>query len=279
MHQVLTQEQVDFYFINGYLHVKDVYEPSVIDQIRDIFGKSLEDGKWEEAPYYNEGITTNIYSLFPELIPLVFNDKYIQILHDLFGKDCVTLPEPAIHRNRYYYWHKDSTFLDEQRETFHWNDDFQAIMSAMYFQENHPEYGGGITVIPKTQNKPDQFWKANKANIVQRAFLRLQKKLGISFFDRMENHKEKYFIPSEKGDLVILNLKIDHKGTTPSKVSPYEKFAIFNIVCSDEKYVDQINTCLRRRPSGYYRQYLVHEKEIPQALQEHLKEKELKISF
>ena len=279
MPQVLTQEQVDFYFTNGYLHIEKVYEPEVIDQIRDIFGKSLEDGTWEEAPYYNEGITTNIYSVFPELIPLVFNDKYIHVLHDLFGKDCVTLPEPAIHRNRYYFWHKDSTFLDEQRETFHLNDDFQVIMSAMYFQENHPEYGGGITVVPKTQNTPDLFWKANQANLLQRVILKIQKILGVSFFDRLEKHKDKYFIPTQKGDLVILNLKIDHKGTTPTKVSPYDKFAIFNIVCQTEKYVDRINTSLRRRPSGYYREYLVNDKELPDSLLEHLEEKELKVSF
>src|SRR6185436_19033864 len=134
--RVVTSEEKRSYFENGFLLVKNVYKTWEIQKIRSLIEASRENGVWSTAPYSNEGITTDIYRLIPELIPLVFNEDFVSVIKSLLGDNSVLIPEPAIHRNRFYYWHKDATFLDEQREKFHYESSFHAAMTAMYLQSN-----------------------------------------------------------------------------------------------------------------------------------------------
>ncbi|MEL6276658.1 MAG: hypothetical protein AAFU03_16285, partial [Bacteroidota bacterium] len=130
------------------------------------------------------------------------------------------LAEPAVHRSRYYYWHKDSTFLDEQGEDYHWQSDFQAAMTVLYLQENHPDYGGGITVVPRTHTEPDFYHRIPKMNLVQRGVLKAKKIAGVSHFDKLDKHPQLHQIASKKGDLLVLDMRVDHKGTPAKKPVP-----------------------------------------------------------
>lgn len=280
MPTILSQKQIDHYYDTGYLHVKGVYTEAQVDELRGILAKSIDNGTWESAPHYNEGVTTDIFRTMPELVDLIFTDRYIQVFKDLLGDKMVVLPEPAIHRNRFYYWHKDSTFIDEQGEDYHWNEDFQAVMAAMYLQDNDDEYGGGLTVVPKTQHVRDQYHKIPNMNIIERAFLKLQKLLKISFFDKLENHPQNMQIQSMKGDVVILDIRLDHKGTTPKKKRlNYDKFAYFNFITSDRKYVDKIINTMRSRPSKYFTEYLQHDTRLPDSVLQKSKELNFDIDF
>ncbi|MEL6394045.1 MAG: hypothetical protein AAFR97_14975, partial [Bacteroidota bacterium] len=111
MPKYLTQDQVDHYRQEGYLHVPSVYSTEDIDRSRALIEADIKNGGWASAPYHNEGVTTDIYERIPELADIVWNEAYLQVMEDLFGPDLVMLAEPAVHRSRYYYWHKDSTFL------------------------------------------------------------------------------------------------------------------------------------------------------------------------
>lgn len=278
--KILSQSQIDEYFSTGCLHIKNVYTVEAVDQIRSLLAKSLNDGTWSSAPHHNEGVTTDIFRTMPELVELIFTERYVQIFKDLLGPDMIILPEPAMHRNRFYYWHKDSTFLDEQAETFHWNKDFQAIMAAMYLQDNDDEYGGGLTVVPHTQHNRDPYHKIPKMNIAQSIYLKVQKMLGLSFFDTLEKDPKLTNIQSMKGDIVLIDIRLDHKGTTPKKRREnYDKFAYFNFVLDSDKYTADVIRCMRARPSGYFKEYLQHDKELPAILVEKSKELDFNIDF
>ncbi|MEL6925497.1 MAG: phytanoyl-CoA dioxygenase family protein [Bacteroidota bacterium] len=280
MPQFLTQEEVDQYYREGYLLAKAVYSVKTIDQIRDILAKALKNGTWQSAPYHNEGITTDIYRTMPELVDLIFNENYVQVFKDLYGPQMVILPEPAIHRNRFYYWHKDSTFIDEQGKDFHWNEDFNAIMSAMYLQDNDPIYGGGITVAPRTHHNRDYHHKVAHMNLAERIVLKAKKLAGISFYDQLEKHPDLTRIESKKGDLVVLDMRVDHKGSTPKAYrTDFDKFAIMNIIANNRKYTEAINQCLRARPSGYYTEYLSKDIQLPQKLVDRAKELDFETDF
>lgn len=280
MPKILTEDQIKSYFESGCLHVRNVYSRESIDKIRSILAEAIEDGTWHSAPHHNEGVTTDIFRTMPELVDLIFTEKYVQIFKDLLGDKMVILPEPAMHRNRFYYWHKDSTFLDEQGETFHWNQDFQAIMAAMYLQDNDDEYGGGLTVVPNTHQDKDPYHKIPKMNMMQRGILKLQKILGISFFDKLEKNPQLKNLQSMKGDVVLIDIRLDHKGTTPIKRrKDYDKFAYFNFVMDNDKYTADIIRCMRARPSGYFTEYLKHDKELPEALIKKSKELDFNIDF
>lgn len=270
MHTFLTDQQIDSYYKNGFLLLEQIYSLSTITQIRSAFEKDYKGGGWKTAPYYNEGISTNIYKRMPHLVPLIFNQKFMLALKDLFGANCHLLPEPAVHKNRYYYWHKDSTFLDEQRQGFHWRDDFEAAMTVLYLQDNDPISGGGLTVIPGSHKKEDQYWSIPTMNMLERAILKLQKITKTSFFDKLERDPTKYFIPSKVGDAIILDMRIDHKGSpikTKKKLNQ-NKYGIMNIACKGGASAKRISDCLKNRPSDYYHLYLKKEKHISQEIVE-----------
>ncbi|MEM6879596.1 MAG: phytanoyl-CoA dioxygenase family protein [Bacteroidota bacterium] len=268
MPKYLTQDQVDHYRQEGYLHVPSVYSTEDIDRSRALIEADIKNGGWASAPYHNEGVTTDIYERIPELADIVWNEAYLQVMEDLFGPDLVMLAEPAVHRSRYYYWHKDSTFLDEQGENFHWNDDFHAAMTVLYLQGNHPDYGGGISVVPRTHHDPDFYHRIPKMNLAERAWLKGQKIMKRSHFDRLDQHPELNAIASEAGDLLVLDMRIDHKGTPAKKPVPYTKYGIMNIACTGQKTAQRLRKALRNRPAKYYSQYLIKEPDITPKLEE-----------
>jgi hypothetical protein len=268
MKTLLTHAQLQSYHTHGFLHLKNAYNLATIEVLRKAFEEDYLNGGWQSAPYFNEGITTNIYKRMPQLVPLLFNEYFMQAIKELFGNDTYLLPEPAVHKNRYYYWHKDSTFLDEQKESFHWDENFNGAMTVVYLQENDPRFGGGLTVIPGSHKLPDRYWKIPEMNLLQRATLKLKKLAKVSFFDEMDQNPNKYFIPGKLGDLIILDMRIDHKGSPcfhPNEV-PYNKYGIMNIACAGKNTAKRISACLRKRPSKYYQEYLKNEKAIEKSI-------------
>lgn len=255
----LSQAQVDSYYREGYLHVPGVYSPADIDKARALIEADIANGGWAAAPHHNDGVTTDIYERIPALAKLVFNEAYLNAMEDIFGEQTVVLAEPAVHRSRYYYWHKDSTFLDEQGEDYHWQKDFQAAMTVLYLQENHPDFGGGITVVPQTHSEPDFYHRIPQMSMAERAILKAQKILKRSHFDKLDQHPKLHQIASKKGDLLVLDMRVDHKGTPAKKPVPYTKYGIMNIACSGHQTAERLSESLRRRPSGYYREYLSKE--------------------
>lgn len=264
----LTEAQKEQYLKKGYLHLPGVYSVEDIERSRSLIEAYIKAGGWESAPHSNEGVTTDIYERIPELADIVFNANYLSAMKQLFGDEAVVLAEPAIHKGRYYYWHKDSTFIDEQGEDYHWKDDFAAAMTVMYLQGNHPDFGGGITVVPGTHHDPDFYHTIPKMNLAERALLKGKKILKASHFDKLDQHPDLLPIPSAKGDLLVLDMRIDHKGTPAIKPVPYEKYGIMNIACQGMETANKLRATLRRRSSGYYSNYLKNQPETTPKLQE-----------
>ena len=256
MLQYLSKEQIESYNTDGFLHLHAIYTPDAVSRARELIEEDLLNGGWTSAPVYDKGHTTDIYERIPELAEIVFNDNFLKAMSDLFSPTPIILAEPVIHRSRYYYWHKDSTFLDEQGESFHWQPDFRASMTVMYLQANHPKYGGGITVVPRTQNQPDFYHTIAKMNLLQRAILKGKKVFKQSHFDKLDRHPDLHPIPTEVGDLLVLDMRLDHKGTPATAPAPHMKYGIMNIACSGQKTAKNLQQALRRRPSAYYQEYL-----------------------
>ncbi len=263
----LSPAQKSHYHQQGYLHLPGVYTPEAVDRARELIAADEESGTWMQAPYASEGVTTDIYERMPELADIIFNEEYLSAMHQLYDENVVILAEPAIHRGRYYDWHKDSTFLDELGEDFHWQPDFEAAMTVLYLQENHPDFGGGITVVPKTHRQADWYHKIAHMSLAERVVLKAQKMLKASHYDRMNRHPELTPIPSQKGDLLVLDMRLDHRGTPKKKPVPYQKYGIMNIACQGMQTAQRLRKALRNRPNGYYKEYLASQPESTPQLQ------------
>lgn len=261
MLHVLTSGQVEAYHRDGFVVVPGLVPPDDVARARALIEADLASGAWASAPYAGADVTTDVYERMPELAEIVLSRPYVRAMDDLFGPDAWILAEPAIHRGRYYGWHKDSTFLDEQGERFHWQDDFAAAMTVLYLQDNHPAYGGGLTVVPGTQHAPDVYHRVSAMGPAARAWLRVQKALRVSHGDRLDRHPALHPIPSSAGDLIVLDMRVDHRGTPARKAPPVPKYGIMNIACRGEATARRLSAALRRRPSGYYRDYLAQQPE------------------
>jgi len=264
MFTYLTEDQHTFFYEQGYLLIKNLYSKDNIDQVRLIIETGLKNGKWKEAFYNTENITTHIYNLFPELVDLIFTENYIKIMKDLLGENCSMIVEPAIHRNAYGGWHKDSSFLSIQGETFHLNKDFCCAQTAIYLQDNDKDYGGGLTIIPETQNTPNKFTHLYEMNMANRILLKIQKALNISIFDKLDSNENLIDIPSKAGDLIVFNYSIDHKGTPALKKDIRgDKLVMFNAFVNSADYAKRQNTCLKKIKSGYSQVYLAQNLALP----------------
>ena len=265
----ITPAQLAQYRTAGYVHLKAVYTPEEIARARQLIDADLESGEWHRAPTASDDITTDIYERIPELAAIVFNDNYVNAMRELFAPEPVIIAEPAVHRSRYFYWHKDSTFIDELGEDYHWQDDFAAAMTVMYLQPNHPTYGGGISLVPGTQRDPDFYHTIKDMSLPARALLKAKKMAGISHFDKLDKHPDLTPIPTEDGDVLVMDMRLDHKGTPAKKPAPVTKYGIMNIACSGHETARRLQRTLRNRPGKYYQEYLSREPEATPILLEY----------
>lgn len=263
---MLTQDQITQYHTQGYLHLPAVYTPGEVDRCRALIEEDQASGGWAAAPYATDTVTADVYERIPELARIVFNDNYVAATRQLFAPEPILIAEPAIHKSRYYYWHKDSTFISAQGQDYHNTDEFRAAMTVFYLQENHPDYGGGISLIPRTQRTHDWFATVPNMNLAQRAWLKAQKTLRRSPFDRLDRHPDLRPIPTAVGDVLFLDMRLDHKGTPAKRPSPVTKYGIMNIACQGRATADRLRATLRNRPGPYYRRYLSHQPEVTPTL-------------
>lgn len=275
----LTPEQVRAYRVDGYVLLPGLHPPADVARLRELIEADRASGGWDRAPYAADDVTTDVYERMPELADLVFSEAYLRAMDDLFGPEAHVLAEPAVHRGRYYGWHKDSTFLDEQGERFHQSPDFAAAMTVLYLQDNHPDWGGGLTVVPCTQHAPDRYWRVPTMSRPERALRKLAKALRVSHGDRLDRHADRTPIRSAAGDMLVLDMRLDHRGTPARRPPPVEKYGIMNIACSGAETARRLREALRRRPTRYSREYLAHEPETTPILERIGRERNARISL
>lgn len=250
----LSAESLRHFRERGYLLIPGVYEPDTLWRTRALFdGLFAKDIPGYEA-YDSSTLRTDIYRHHPSLAHLVFNEKYISIIRELAGDGLVLLPECAVHRARYVNWHTDTTEQELAGITTHRDLHTPILQVATYFQNNNPETGGGLTVLPGTHRQPDPFLELYSKNWSDRLRQKLLKLLGRSVFHQLDRHPDKTIIPSRLGDLVVFDLRLYHRATPPQRQAPgTEKFAIFNTFTRRTTAGLDYFQFMRGRPEPYYR--------------------------
>src|ERR1035438_626847 len=129
MENVISRDDISFFYKNGFLLIKDVFNCKDIIEIRNRFEEAQKNGIWKSAPYHTDTIMTDIYKFYPDFISVVFSKIHIQIAKDLLGDDCIMIPECAIHRNRYFDWLRDD--INELGKDFCLQQDLSIIQTAI----------------------------------------------------------------------------------------------------------------------------------------------------
>ena len=241
-----------FFQENGYILIKKVYDKYDISAYRKRFVSIFEKELWKKSRYNSPTIINDIYQLFPDLLNIIINENYINAIKKILGEEVVWLPECAIHHNRYINWHKDTTEQEIKGLQSHKVQHEFLIQSATYFQDNSSA-GGGITVIPKSHLgfKEDKFKNLYRKQLHYRVHNKIKKTLKISPFDKADRNKNSFQIPNEVGDLLLFDVRIDHK-SSGGKCIENQKFAIFNTFGNANNFTKDYLLFMKNRPEPYY---------------------------
>lgn len=97
----------------------------------------------------------DLYHFAPDVLPLIFTDAYIAGICDLLEGSATWIPECAVHRERFFGWHKDSSGAERAGMVSHKTYTDPMLTAAVYFQDNGLG-GGGLSVVAGSHRSPDK---------------------------------------------------------------------------------------------------------------------------
>jgi hypothetical protein len=235
---------------DGYVVVPNVLNPQEVQFLRQFFLEKFKNPeKYFEGNDYFEAIF-EIFERYEELSWLLFREPAISIVRQLLGNDFVLLRGTSVSYNRYgWWWHKDTSNEERAGHKYHLAPEYRRLIVSYYLQDNHPRYGGGLDVEPGSHHwsdpgfqyptmieKKDPFWKR------WLGLSSLEKKMVPDYNDHLV--KKRYSIPHKAGDLIIFDVKINHRATQ-KKVDQipiaHEKLAIYTHFSRNNKTVQESN--------------------------------------
>ncbi|MES2294531.1 MAG: hypothetical protein V4527_14605 [Pseudomonadota bacterium] len=141
----------------------------------------------------------------PELRLLPFRSASVQLMRDVLGTEFYVMPDFAVNLGKYGSWHRDtgSQILDGWKYVF--DRDFLHMTFGLYFQENHPVFGGGLDVLPRSHRRVLPLQSTKLENVRDKLRLRLGRR---------------HPIPCQPGDMLAFNFRIFHRATLPEQPRP-----------------------------------------------------------
>lgn len=253
------EEKKQFFGENGYLLVPGILSAEEVSHMRKRVLEIFENGEWKRSPFNTDRVLCDIYDYFPEFIDLTLSSRVISEVKTILGEDPILMPETAIHYKLYTGWHKDTTSQEKAGHTFHLQPGSLMIEAGFYLQDND-RYGGGLTVMKGSHRTSDYFTGGmeKKRTLLTRVINKLAP-TEEKDDPAINPHKHEIVnIPSKAGDLVIFNLRTNHRATLPQKGNTSEvprqkeKLAFFNAFSSNHPSAKEYLDYICSRPEPFY---------------------------
>jgi len=209
-------------------------------------------------------VYADVFNRYPELNWIFQKEELLSGLRSLLGDDFVFLPESALHHAGYGGMHKDTNAQEKAGYTFHWDNDFNVVQVGIYLQDNHPEYAGGLDVIPGSNHVRWGVQPNKLASIIKRNWNRLARKIGL------RSSQKSLF--TKAGDAAVFNLRTDHGATQP-KVEripdEFSKFAIFVVCSRNNKHAITYTNYIKSRGDYVYLKEYGYSQDFLRSAQRH----------
>ncbi|WP_340618735.1 phytanoyl-CoA dioxygenase family protein [Xenorhabdus entomophaga] len=200
----------------GYVVIPEIIGKGEIKVIRDFYKKTSE--------------INDLSTLLPtdilkntEIFHAILNDKAVMAIKEIFGRNFSLFPNFTIRESVYIPWHNDAYFLSD--EVINPDTHLQFMQCAIYLQDNDPDHGGGITLIPFS-HRLDQATVKSMLNTPQA-------------YEKV--------IMSKAGDLILWDNRITHRSTYPDKAPDNTKLALQWTVSASEQHNEPYLQYLRDR--------------------------------
>ena len=179
--EYLNKTQLDEFNKNGFLLLKNILSKEEINKLREITIDFFTNREDEVVFNYSGKTKPDALNCMPDLAEYIFkNEKVINIMKDLCGKDVRYGHHSDIHYNMLSGWHKDNRGHDDWATGEH-GETFKCYKMAFYFQD-HTNNSDGLTV-----------------------------RKGSHLVEDL-HYGELYDVPSEPGDAVVFDMRISHVG-------------------------------------------------------------------
>ncbi|CAN5857862.1 hypothetical protein BH11MYX2_BH11MYX2_30020 [soil metagenome] len=231
---------------DGYAIVRDVFTTPQILRLRadllEIFdGSPMEPGDRPRSDK-GAGLRVELAARYPALRWLLVHPPLLAALRTVLGEDFVYLPEMSAHDSGYGGWHKDTTSQESVGHRFQWDPDFRMVEAAIYLQDNHPLYAGGLDVIPGSHKKPDRFIGTKTLRE------RVENRFTLTTAQRR--------LPTRVGDLLLFDFRIDHRATqrVPLLTVPpaHRKLAVFFACSANNAHAQRYRDFIASREDYVY---------------------------
>lgn len=173
---------------------------------------------------HSDAISGTDFLNIPRLAAIPFSQPVTAALRGVLGENFVIVPEFTMQSGRSGPWHFDAS---SHRDASWLNDpDYLQVQLGIYLQANHPDYAGGLAVIPKSHRVPFSFF----------GFGSMPARIMRWFYRRFGMAKT---APARPGDLLIFDFRLLHRGIPPRVAAApeaFRKYAIFSGAANSGKY-------------------------------------------
>lgn len=254
---------------NGFYLFKNVYTLNEIKTFRKACEKLINEPSISDIGDTSH-IKGDVFHRSKVIRELFFTEKLIKNIEQVLGENFHILPEISVMKSQFGRWHKDTTSIELFGHDFHKHDEFRIVNVAIYCQDN-TEYGGGLDIVPGSHKESDlytefyrkeseEYEKGKKETVILPESSKSKKsafnflKRVIEFFlrrtpiikkhfipknvfehplDSSDVKQDKLRIPTKAGDVVIFDLRLDHKASWPTiqieDSNKHIKYAFFAI--------------------------------------------------
>lgn len=231
---------------DGYAIVRDVFTTPQILRLRadllEIFDAPVAFAGDRARAKNAAGLRMELTARYPQLRWLLVHPPLLAAIRSLLGDDFIYLPEMSAHDSGYGGWHKDTTSQETAGHTFQWESGFRMLEAAIYLQENHPLYAGGLDVVPGSHKRHDWF--------IGRRSLRERVQRGITLATKRRA------LPTRPGDLLLFDFRLDHRATQPAPLldvpASHRKLAVFFACSANNSYAQRYREFLASREDYTY---------------------------
>jgi hypothetical protein len=232
--EMLSRNEIAHYDSQGYLLVRDVLTPDQVAELRAFFMPKFHQSPEKRLPGDSEAGLVDIFSRYPQIRWLLFNERLLGVVRSLAGEDFVLMPEDFAILNSFGRWHKDTTPWEKKSgRKIHWEAGYRMVGFAFYLQDNTEEYGGGLDVEPRSHLEPDRFivpveW--SQRPLKEKINFKLKKIWYTSTGRKVILEapgwdgspycfrRSPVSIPNKAGDLVLFDIRVNHRGTQPRQL-------------------------------------------------------------
>jgi hypothetical protein len=243
---------------DGFVHLPQVFDAAQSADLRslaDELCRKRQNGPSDCDDHPRFGTSrSDVLTRFPRLRWTLFHPPLRKPLSALLGDPVVVIPETALHKNFFSNWHRDTNAPRRDRQRFYLKRDFAMLQCAIYLQDNSPELGGGLDVIPRSQTDValDRFedeiervasrfpgWARIPRQILRRS--------GAAPRRLLESRRQPMTVPIRLGDVVLFDVRIAHRATPPlpDRKRDIDKFAFFFLCSANTAAVESYVTYIR----------------------------------